>query len=157
MLPWGRCCPPHSEKTRSQRSLSFQILAVRRLSPNAVAAVTPIPSLVSRLPQSNSSPSAISAVARLQRLRLRVIFPLVTASPTLPANFTEVPEDMFPPILKSRVSAIIPFVLENTFALVIRKKLTETDLQYRHLCLSFPEKQIASDFLTDGENMLLEK
>ncbi|CAN1173543.1 Putative B3 domain-containing protein At2g27410 [Linum perenne] len=104
----------------------------------------------------NVSP-AISAVAPLPPLRLRVILPSITASPTLPVNFTEVPKVLFPPILKSRVSAIVPCVLENTFALVIRKKLTETDLSKRHVRLSIPEKQVASDFLTGGEKMLLEK
>ncbi|CAN1745898.1 Putative B3 domain-containing protein At2g27410 [Linum perenne] len=104
----------------------------------------------------NVSP-AISAVAPLRPLRLRVLLSSTTASPTLPVNFTEVPKDLFPQILKSRVSAIVPCVLENTFALVIRKKLTETDLSKRHVRLSIPEKQVASDFLTGGEKMLLEK
>ncbi|CAN1256513.1 Putative B3 domain-containing protein At2g27410 [Linum perenne] len=112
-------------------------------------------------PPSSSSPtSAVNvspAIAPLQALPLRFLPPSVTASPTLPGNFTEVPKEEFPPILKSRVSSILPFVLENTFALVIRKKLTETDLSKVHLRLSIPEKKIVSDFLTDGEKTLFQK
>ncbi|CAN1785143.1 Putative B3 domain-containing protein At2g27410 [Linum perenne] len=98
----------------------------------------------------NVSPET-SAVAPLPPLRLRVLLPTITDSPT------EVPKDLFPPILKSRVSAIVPCVLENTFALVIRKKLTDTDLSKRHVRLAIPGNQVANDFLTDGEKTLLEK
>ncbi|CAN1218750.1 B3 domain-containing protein At2g32645 [Linum perenne] len=97
-------------------------------------------------PQPTSSPATA-----VNPLRLRVLLPTITDSPT------EVPKDLFPPILKSRVSAIVPCVLENTFALVIRKKLTGTDLSKRHVRLAIPGNQIANDFLTDGEKTLLEK
>ncbi|CAN1256539.1 Putative B3 domain-containing protein At2g27410 [Linum perenne] len=59
-------------------------------------------------------------------------------------------------MLKSRVSEIVEDFLENTFTLVIRKELTETDLRYQQLRLAIPGKQVVSDFLTDEENALFQ-
>ncbi|CAN0908008.1 Putative B3 domain-containing protein At2g27410 [Linum grandiflorum] len=109
------------------------------------------------VPSFSSAISTVAAPAPPQQQRcFQILPPSFTAFPRLPVK-TEAAQEDFPQILKSRVSAIVGGVLENTFILAIRKKLTKTDLSFQNLRLSIPVNQIANEFLTNEEKLQFDK
>ncbi|CAN1173557.1 Putative B3 domain-containing protein At2g27410 [Linum perenne] len=129
--------------------------------PSSFAAATfaedfTLPPPPSSLAAAVSAPTFPAVAAPPKQSSGRISPPSVAASPTLPVDSADLSEDDLIKMLKSRVSEIVEDFLENTFTLVIRKELTETDLRYQQLRLAIPGKQVVSDFLTDEENALFQ-
>ncbi|CAN1161107.1 Putative B3 domain-containing protein At2g27410 [Linum perenne] len=97
----------------------------------------------------------------LQPSPLAAIFPFSASPPKTVTLFPLTPEskgDDFPWRLKARVSDSVGESGIGKFTLVIRKKLTKTDLSLHHNRLSIPVTKIENKFLTEEEKgELIEK
>ncbi|CAN0928070.1 Putative B3 domain-containing protein At3g24850 [Linum grandiflorum] len=74
---------------------------------------------------------------------------------TLVIRIRKKPEAEFPRFLRDKVYQTVSE--GSKFSLVIRKKLTNTDLNEHHSRLSIPLTKIAGEFLTDEEKTRLSK